>query len=249
MASADLATARSMIGPALVNLGAEEQTAMEMTGTETTGSIVVDLAARLSVHRYLETDGRMRFYFELKSWRNGTLTRRIVGDGRRVWNYDAARHTYSSWQYDFETGDVNRDGEAGADKLLRSIRRFVSGPEDMMVRVMTEAQATRTAIGVAGARWTPWIPNADVAMLDEGFRTWTSAPRVTYADYGIEDSESGSYVLNRLENCRTVVRDGSYDKVTDWQITILHDNNPAGTHYAFDPGTARAVSVDLPQGG
>ncbi len=245
----DLLVARGWIAPALADFGDQEKASLVMTGTETVGLTTIPLAAELAVHRTLEPDLTYRYYFELRSWRDNVLTKRVVADGNRVWNYDARKHEYSVWQYDLEPGDRNRIPDRAALNMLRVVRKQFSGVEDLMMQTMIEAYEAQNGYSALLAKWLPWMPGSEVTLVGSGFRATTVSPRMTDMIYEISNPSAVEFYLLGIKFGRIEQREGSMLKTTLFDVTVNRGFYSATANFGFIPGTAKPVAVGLPQSG
>lgn len=245
----DLFVARGMMAPALADLGGQERSSLVLTGTETVGSTVTALSSEVAVHRYQEPDLSYRYYLEYRSFRDGTLVKRVVADGTRVWTYDAGRHEYSVWQYDLEAGDRNRVADRAALNMMRTVRRQATGPDDLLMQLTVEAYEAQANYSALVSKWHPWMTNATVTLAGAGFFARTSSPRVTEMFYEISNPSPTEFYFTALRMGRIEQREGTGWKVTEFEVAVNRGAYSATANFGFSPGTAKPVAVGLPQRG
>ncbi|MCB8933605.1 MAG: hypothetical protein M9921_06480 [Fimbriimonadaceae bacterium] len=156
---------------------------LRLDGSDTVGSKVTALATDVYWSRTTNASGQIVTRLEARSYRNGSLATRLVGDGVVFWRYDAAANTYGAKPYG------NYDGSMPPSYLSDLLQTFTSvanGTDGYLARLLREA------CGGATATFTRWMP-ADLAPLlhTSGslqdpivpWRTFDATPKLEFAIY------------------------------------------------------------------
>lgn len=248
VAFGQLSVMRQWYAPAMYNLGGSDMNYLEIVGTEDVGGAITDLFANVSVYRYVDpADFSVRMYVEYKTYRNSVLQRRVVADGLHVWSYDALKNQYSSWTYDRESSDKNRDWAAAAVNVLRTIRRQAQGIDDIMFGTLLDANEARTGVARLLIQWTPWMPSATINGSGPTFTASTTTPKATSMDYNISQPVPGDYHFLGIDNGKMWVPSGKTTAYTQFSMTVDENSYPASASFTFNPGNAKPVSVGIPQ--
>lgn len=247
--AADIDTARTMMAPALSDLGMMTRSAIILQGTEDVGGVTTTVDARIAVLRQLQSDGTIRTYTEISTLKNGVEVQRIVGDGYRMWAFDTARNQYSVYRYDIETGAQGRNPEGAAANLFKAAKRLTNQGVNMLLQTMVEAEHARNNVTSFYTRWNPWAPTATVTLNGTGFRALLASPKYVDLNYDISNPNPGVYLLLGF-NGYAEEREGSNVKAIQWQATVVRDAYPPSVDLTFaPPAGAKPVSINLAYGG
>ncbi len=251
-ASADLATAKTMMGPALYDLGSLTQLTINRTGFEDVNGIQTASNSRLAIQR-TPISGGVLTQLELLWWKGGTLQTRIVAEikpgtaagqyEKRLWYYDAVRNTYSSWSYG------NLPLESADLSMLRTVKKVASPDDQIIVQLAEEAElAAQSGETVAANRWRPFLPLSQVNTSGGSIQAVHHlGSRYTQLDYTINEPNPGEYRLGRIAYYAERPF-GTALLTSNFNIEILELSLPGGTSFTFQPGSARPVANSLLQG-
>lgn len=251
-ASADLATAQAMMGPALFDLGSLTKVTIDRTGYEEVNGIQTSTNSRLAIQR-TPISGGVLTQLELLWWKGGTLQTRIVAEiqpgtsagqyEKRLWFYDAIKNTYSSWSY----GHLPLDS---ADlSMIRTVKKVASPDDQILVQLAEEAElAAQTGEVAAANRWRPFLPLSQVNASGGSIQAVSNVgSRYTQIDYTITEPNPGEYHLSRIDTYAERPF-GTARITTESTLTIHELSLAAGTSFVFNPGNARPVANSIFQG-
>lgn len=226
-----------MVSQAMNNLAANDRYTLLLTGTETTGSVSVALETRLSIQT-VPQGSRLVVYAELVSRRDGVLQYRAVADGERLWVYDRAAHTYTSWSYNRTSGQPDRN-------MLLALRRAARGTDSHVVQAALDAYDVVMVSGGGLPNWQPGLPVPTVSTTASTVNAQSTTPHtrdLTYEFALVGGSlQLARFALNASE------RMGAGWKVTQWNTEVYPSVLDPATVFSFNPGTARPISLGLRQ--
>lgn len=235
----DLATARSVMGPALGDLGLMDDVTLVATGTEDINGNVTNVSARVSVRR-VGTGPGTQSLVELVSYRGTTLQQRVVANGSRMWFYNAPKHEYSVWNY---SGGTNPD-----QAMLLTLKKHTSGLDTLLGQLLLEAHEARVTGTLALTnRWRPFMPMAQVTYSTGNVQCVSTVPDYKEINYAVTEPTPGDYQIDHVDiyGERKLAAGIMFTQVT---VAVHRDTLVPATDFSFNPGTAKPVSLGIRQG-
>lgn len=234
------------MGEVLENLGNETAFTLHKTGTENTNGTEVTLESILVVKDMDPDPALYNYVIEYRSLRNGVLINRAAVDGSRVWFYNVASNSYSSYSYH------NVSLPSKPTVIFRNLNKLVGGEDQLLMQIGQQAfEASLSGRAAATNKWLPWIPVYRTLEHDFGQPTIlveSDVPNLRSIEYVTEDNGSGVNHLKNIVGYTELIRPGR-TVINDWTITV-DPTELAGSNYAFvPPANARAIAGALSQGG
>ncbi len=193
---------------------------------------------------------------DLKSYVNGALVKRIVGDGSTLWSYDLKQHQYSATSYGGTPGLARPEGYVS--HLLSDLNWAATGSDGYLAKLL------RQIYNPANLNYESWMPGIPTIQLRQGipqkdpvnpdviyypsagndFYFYNASPRRTIVMQiasGLT-SPTGGAPVSGLENVYFNQLDmvGKDSKLTQWIITpysgIVFDQDlftPYGGKYLY----------------
>lgn len=233
--------AEVMMASALSELSQHSQLGLRIQGyVQGSTTTQVPLLTELSYARTASSSTVLEQF----TYKNGVLQSRIVADGGRLWFYDALRHEYSSWNYG--NGSVQNPNRAVL-VVLRKLSKDQDG-------VLSQALIDALDVGANGAfwmqsRWKPWMTLATVTSSTTTVSAEVTTPFYQNLVYSLTPPgipTNGLYRLDQIQFYSTRPR-GNGTEVTEWTATINRGGVHSNATFAFNPGTAKPVSIGLSQ--
>ncbi len=180
---------------------------------------------------------------EMVVWENDRMTRRIVMDGRTVWNYDPATNSYTAQTIDDGRGPKAPAGyRRNLDALLTEA---APGPTGDALRLARELLGDPM-----GANYRSWMPGVRPTDGGPGAETWAiydlpsgDAKRVTFAlDPAPEGDSDERPIFASLTRAATVRTGRTIRTLTETVRSLAEPLDPSNPAFVFSipPG---AVSV------
>jgi len=242
-ASADLISAKILMGEVLENLGNQPVYTLHKTGTEDYNGTITNLESVLVVR---DTDPNPTVYnylIEYRSFRNGTMINRAAVDGNRVWFYDVATNTYSSYSY---------HNIAPASKpavIFRNLNKLIGGEDQLLTQIGQQAfEASLNGRNTAASKWLPWTPVYSTFNDVAGsIQVESLLPNYRFIDYQTAFN-SGQNDFVRIIGRTEMNRPGRYI-INDWNIEILPTEFVGSVYNFVPPANARSIASSIAQGG
>ena len=122
---------------------------------------------------------------EMESWVNGTLMKRLVGDGNTFWTYDLSSHQYSATPY----GGLNgKRSDTYVTDFLNNLNLATSGNDTFLTKLLR--QIYNPAVDVKNKTdltnsplptYESWMPGTPSVALPLGQTNDPINPQITYA--------------------------------------------------------------------
>lgn len=228
---------------------------LRLDGSETVGSRSTPLTTDLFWSRAANPNGQVVSRLEARTYRNGTLHQRLVGDGVVFWRYDAKANTYGAKPYG------NYDGSMPPSYLSDLLQTFTSvadGPDAYLARLLREACG-----GTGATRWmpadlTPFLHTSG-SLQDPlvPWRTFDATPKREFAIYNAALPGSDRLLAFELERDadpnppnyrlaavafaeRSAV--GTRARLVEWRIEVRPNAIPPSADFTFTiPNGAKPI--------
>ncbi|MFM9873386.1 MAG: hypothetical protein ACKVQS_07975 [Fimbriimonadaceae bacterium] len=241
-ASADIVSAKILMGEVLENLGSEPVFTLHKTGTEDYNGTSTTLESVLVVKDVDPNPTIFNYRIEYRTFRNGTITHRAAVDGNRIWFYSVAEKTYSSYTY------YNVAPASQSAVIFRNLNKLVGGEDQLLMQLGQQAfEAALNGRNTSASKWLPWTPVYSTLNDTPGsIQVESTVPIYRFLDYQTSNVAGINY-LSRIVGHTELNRPGRY-VVNDWNIEVI-PTEFAGSVYTFvPPANARAIASATAQG-
>lgn len=227
---------------------------LRQTGTDTLGNTTATFAADVFWEMGVDARGVPIYRLESIESRNGSFTRRIVGDGATLWTFDAVRNEYAAQTYD---AAIQNAGRTNALKdLLTGFKSHARGESAYAARLLNEVYQSGGALfkpWVSGQSWQVLDPNSMNDPLLGSSRVYAAGPQTQFAVYfqgtSIQRSlafrigqaqQNGPWELQRIYFADQSALSGQ-TRLIDWQMSVSAVAAGTGNFQFVPPADARPV--------
>lgn len=216
---------------ALGQIRVQTSLSVEMTGTETFGSVEIPTYVVAGFQRGL-VEATQTAWLEARTYRNGVLTHRLAGDGEVVWSWSARTNDYSSSTYQ----NLAASRSDFLARLLSSSARWTSREGDFAVRFVADVFLGSSA---QSERWTPWIGLPTTTTVEEHEKSCTIYMGQTalnaWLRYDLDRAEENTPWQLRAVHYHKETLINKKTEVIAWSAEILPGVVPEDVSFVFLP--------------